>query len=191
MKQCCKAVSHHCKVIFQSCKCVLQWCEPKLHKTDNKLKNDNQHTNMMKKILLLCAAIIAFVSCNNYGANYSNDSTPADTTPYEESNIDPLLNEMIEVDVSYAPRTELTDEIRNTTLIQLIRKDTRELRTNDPLSYFFEGRVKSVPASSNLAKVYYIDCPQAFFALNHEFYRKAKYPEPKEVNRTDTWKEYL
>lgn len=50
---------------MQTCDSLLQWCEPKLHKIDNKLKNDNQHTNTMKKILLVCAAMGALlVSCS-------------------------------------------------------------------------------------------------------------------------------
>ena len=46
---------------MQTCDSLLQWCEPKLQKIDNKLKNDNQHTNTMKKILLVCAAMLAFI----------------------------------------------------------------------------------------------------------------------------------
>ena len=119
----------------------------------------------MKKILLLCVAMIALSSCNNYGGNYDADTTPADSVLCEGTNVDPLLQEMIEVGVNFEPRTELTDEIRNTTLVQLIREDTRKIRIDDQMSYFYEGAVKKVPASSNLAKVYYLENLHAFLRL--------------------------
>ena len=104
MKQCCKVVSHHCKVIFLSCKCVLQWYEPKLQEIDNKLKNDNQHVNTMKKILLLCAVMTAMC----FGVSAQNATVTGRILQYGSS--EPVFFSQVKILKDSIPIAECTTE---------------------------------------------------------------------------------
>lgn len=139
----------------------------------------------MKKILIIWIGVSILTSCNDYNKyninnNFSNNVVKEEFAPQAT----------IDVNVNFEPTIELTDEIRNTTLEELIQNDTRKLEINE-FSYWFEGATKKVPASSNLAKVYYLERLHEFYALNHKYYNKVKRPSPKINNNTDTWKEYL
>ncbi len=124
-------------------------------------------------------------SCNDYNKYNTNNNFSNNVV-----NEKPAPQATIDVNINFEPTIELTDEIRNTTLEELIQNDTRKLEINE-FSYWFEGATKKVPASSNLAKVYYLERLHEFYALNHEYYNKVKRPSRKINNNTDTWKEYL
>lgn len=58
-------------------------------KIDNRLKNDNQHTNTMKKILLLCAMLFVFASTTSAQSVDSIDYNNGENNIFREYELDP------------------------------------------------------------------------------------------------------
>jgi hypothetical protein len=175
--------------------------------------------NMKYRFYFVLLAVI-FVGCSNNQGRISHEMT-------EEEYQDSKPKDKIAIETTFEPTLELTDEIRNSTLEELIRKEKGKLSSYDqarleswnrerekyikekrveianelrekgyseaeikeslnspfaylgfkPLTYsesdiLYDYKLKYVPISSNLAKVYYLENMGDFIRHNTEYYNE-------------------
>lgn len=186
----------------------------------------------MKIKIYLLLTILFVMGCKN------NQSTPkAETNEEEFQEFDETMNQdgMIAIETTFEPTLELTDEIKNTTLEDLIKQGKGHLSKSDQAkqdAYLKERRkkmesedisnkqtkesdlanivpsrqyvsstdiireykLKYVPATSNLAKVYYLEDMGRFIEHNENFYNEiiSKIQEESEQSQEQkNWDKYL
>ena len=132
-------------------------------------------------------------------------------TEWEESRNN--LQDVIMVNTSFKPTLDLSDYIRNTSLDSIIIKTLSSkysaqtgyevldipVLNGKELMYsseaILETRLKGVPATSNLAKVYYLEKKSEFIEHNKQYYDRVvnayHKSQKKQFDNTDSWEEYL
>ena len=187
----------------------------------------------MKKLYLLLVISTIAVGCGN---NQRSTSSSMNEEEFQEYDIKKHEEGMIAIETTFEPTLELTDEIRNATLEELIiqgkgklskadqerqdaymkkfREDMRKEGLSDsqiknsewiglvassrqPKSSIESARdyeLKYVPATSNLAKVYYLEDMGKFIEHNQDYYNSiasraqdGEQQSPKQKN----WDKYL
>lgn len=133
---------------------------------------------MFKLGTLIMTAVLCLSSCGkqkNNGEGTMTESEWRETIPQG----------YIVIDATFNPTLELTETIKNTTLQELIihRDDSimyHAIKHNTgmenlyPLTqastYSAAVHLKTIPATSNLAKVYFLQDFNSFYELNFDFY---------------------
>lgn len=164
----------------------------------------------MKNIVYLILTTLFVWGCKN---NPSSSRTEMNEEEFQQYNEQRNEEGMIAIETTFEPTLELTDEIRNSTLEDLIRqgrgklskadqarqeaykKELRKKMKEDGLSdeqiksnrfsnlefskpyvsstdVIREYKLKYVPATSNLAKVYYLEDMGRFIEHNEAFYNE-------------------
>jgi len=182
----------------------------------------------MKRVPSLLLLITFVSSCGN---NQNNIREEMNEEEFQEFNEAKSQESMIAIETTFEPTLELTDEIKNSTLEELIRqgkgklskadqakqdayrKEMREKMKKDGLSDEFinyagelefafrpksqleiarEYKLKYVPVTSNLAKVYYLEDMGRFIEHNETYYNMIKMQEEShDQQEQKNWDKYL
>lgn len=184
----------------------------------------------MKRILFIISAIV-LVSCNSN--NQSSNSGIMTEAEYQASR----PSGTIDIPTTFEPTLELTDEIKNTSLADLIKQrkgkpskadqalvdrklEERGIDINkmdslrfpiviewdavvyrvayltEAAKFYDDVHIKHISASSNLAKVFYLQDLCTFISLNTDYYIKnlweesEEQKEEREKNAQKNWDKY-
>lgn len=127
--------------------------------------------------LIMMTAILCLFSCGKQKSN-------GDGTMTESEWRETIPQGHIVIDAMFNPTMELTETIKNTTLQELIihRYDSimyhaikhqtgiENLYPPQASAYSAAVHLKTIPATSNLAKVYFLQDFNSFYELNFDFY---------------------
>lgn len=185
----------------------------------------------MKKVYLLLVISTIAMSC---GLNQRSMNSSMDEEEFQEYNKQKNDEGQIAIETTFEPTLELTDEIRNSTLEDLIKQgkgklsryDQQRQKTADEnerrklksqgyskkqieemmklprirterksaCDFAREYKLKYVPKTSNLAKVYYLEDMGMFIEHNHDFYyniiSKLQEESQKQLEQKN-WDKYL
>lgn len=186
----------------------------------------------MKKSVYILMAMCFLLGCKN---NPSSSRTELNEEEFKEFNEAKNQEGMIAIETTFEPTLELTDEIRNSTLEELIRQRKGKLSKADqakqetyrkemrnkmkkeglsddqinsspysqlgpshqyvsPTDNVREYKLKYVPATSNLAKVYYLEDMGRFIEHNETYYNSImiKMQEDSQSQQEQkNWDKYL
>ena len=184
----------------------------------------------MKTIVFMLMGTLIFLGCKK---NQSSSRTEMNEEEFHEFNEVKNQDGMIAIETTFEPTLELTDEIKKSTLEELIRqgkgklskadqakqdayrKEMREKMKKDGLSDEFinyagelefafrpksqleiarEYKLKYVPVTSNLAKVYYLEDMGRFIEHNETYYKSIMIKmqeESHDQQEQKNWDKYL
>lgn len=193
----------------------------------------------MKNFVISTFAIIAFFGCTT---NQRESTSEMSEDNFQEYNNKKNNDGLIAIETSFEPTLDLTDEIRNSTLEELIKQGKGKLSRYDQMradeekrmiqqeideekkelrrkgysekeinemvhrprlpkfrpkptyEYTGEYKLKYVPKTSNLAKVYYLEDMGRFIEHNQEFYNEviSKIKKDNKQNQEQkNWDNYL
>lgn len=132
----------------------------------------------LSTLKIMMTAILCLFSCGNQKSN-------GDGTMTESAWRETIPQGHIVIDAMFNPTMELTETIKNTTLQELIihRYDSIMYHAikhqtgienlyppTQAFAYRAEVHLKTIPAASNLAKVYFLQDFNSFYELNFQFY---------------------
>lgn len=165
----------------------------------------------MKKAITLLAIICLVVGCSNNQTQTNKEFSVDEFQKYADKKNE---DGMIAIETTFEPTLELTEELRKTSLEELIKQgkgklskvdqmilnekkkkvinylkrkgySNKEIKTmeesgliaikiatlpKDPIEYSREYKLKYVPETSNLAKVYYLEDAGRFIEHNQKYY---------------------